>query len=56
LLLFDASVLRIFTLISVPAGTVTSRNVGSGGGGGGGGADTGGGGVVVAALTGRDAD
>src|SRR4030095_9485519 len=49
LLVFDASVFNIFTLISVPAGTVTSRNFGAGGGSG-----AGGGGGAVATLTGRD--
>jgi len=39
-------VLRIFTWISVPAGTVISRNFGAGGGGGGGGAAGGGGGIA----------
>src|SRR5215813_1907500 len=47
LLLFDASVFRIFTLMSVPAGTVTSTNFGAGGGAGGGG------GGVDAAVAGR---
>src|SRR5262245_22264862 len=49
LLVFDASVLRIFTLISVPAGIVTSRNFGAGGGSGAGGGG-GGSAAVVAGL------
>src|SRR5215471_17147543 len=53
LLVFDASVLRIFTLISVPAGTVTSTNLGAGGGSGAAGAGGGGGGVDPT-FTGRD--
>ena len=55
LLVFEASVLRTFTLISVPAGTVTSLNFGAGGGAGAGGA-AGAGGGSFAALTGRGAD
>src|SRR5262249_38625957 len=49
LLVFDASVVRIFTLISVPAGTVTSRNFGAGGGSGAGGGAGGGGAAEVVA-------
>src|SRR5262245_46491898 len=40
LLVFDARVFNTLTLNDVPAGIVTSRNLGSGGGGGGGGVPT----------------